>query len=194
MPPTRPARTRPASQLHPSELRESPRTWLTRHTQGKTGVEHSFVPRAAPAPDEHFLQKGVTALPTFPRVLGTLTAAYGAAVLVRPRLLAEPCGLTDDNGALSDSVTVLSRAIGFRDVFSGVAVATAPAGPPLRWAVAIRALSDVADATVFGLCLPDRRARGKAAAVAGLWGALCAASAAAADSHHGRASQRQLGD
>ncbi|MFC0431971.1 hypothetical protein [Kutzneria buriramensis] len=112
-----------------------------------------------------------------PRLLGALTAAYGVGLIARPQLLAEPCGLVDADGRLSDGVAVLSRALGARDAVSGLAMAVAPAGPALRLAIAVRVGCDLADAVGLGLTLPSRRARQKAATVAGLWGALCAASA-----------------
>lgn len=115
-----------------------------------------------------------------PRALGVLTAAYGAAVLVRPAVLAKPGGLVGGGGDGEESdagTAVLVRAIGARDLASGLAMACAPRGAALRWAIGVRVAAELADAVGFGLALPDEHARRKAAVVAGAWGAACAASA-----------------
>lgn len=113
-----------------------------------------------------------------PRLLGALTAAYGAGLLVSPKqLLAQPCDLTEGDGSVSAPVATLSRAIGARDVISGLLMCAAPRGNALRAAIAVRAASDLADAAVLGVSLPNAQARAKAAAVAGSWGGLCALSA-----------------
>lgn len=115
-----------------------------------------------------------------PRVMGALTAAYGAGVLVQPTLLARPCELTGSNGAVPAPVRSLSRAIGARDLASGVAMCAAPGRHGLHTAIAVSVASDLADAAVLGTSLPGPQARGKAAAAAGAWGALCALSARSA--------------
>ncbi|GLZ41013.1 hypothetical protein [Actinokineospora sp. NBRC 105648] len=115
----------------------------------------------------------------FPRALGLATAAYGVAVTVRPALMAGPTGLTDAKGEPSTGVALLTRSIGIRDIASGLAMAFAPAGTPLRAAIAVRVASDVGDAIGFGVGLPDADTRRKAALVAGVWGGLCALSALA---------------
>ncbi|WP_086819691.1 hypothetical protein [Allokutzneria sp. NRRL B-24872] len=111
------------------------------------------------------------------RVLGAATAAYGIATAVRPQVLAKPCGLTTPSGDVTASVRTLITAIGMRDTAIGAAMLFAPPGRAQRVAVLTRVASDAADALVFGLTLPDRRARGKAAGVAAGWAALCALSA-----------------
>lgn len=113
----------------------------------------------------------------FPRLLGVATVAYGAAIAVRPTLLAAPCGLTGEDGRVSREVDVLCRGIGARDVVSGLAMMTAREKPALRQAIAVRVASDVGDASVFGTLLPDSGARVKAAAAATGWATLCALSA-----------------
>ncbi len=118
----------------------------------------------------------------FPRLLGALTAAYATAVLVAPKLLAQPCELTDADGTVSSPVSTLSRAIGARDLLSGLIVSVAPRGNALRAAIAVRAACDLADAAVLGVSLPNAQVRTKAAAVAGGWGVLCALSARSAGS------------
>jgi hypothetical protein len=112
-----------------------------------------------------------------PRLLGTLTAAYGVGLIVRPELLAKPCRLVDADGRVPEGVAVLSRALGARDAASGLAMAFAPNGSALRTAIAVRVGCDLADAVCLGVALPDKQTRLKAAAVAGLWGVLCATSA-----------------
>jgi hypothetical protein len=114
----------------------------------------------------------------FARLLGAATAGYGAAVLASPVLLARPCELTSSGGETSDAVAVTARALGTRDVVCGIAMMTAPPGAALRWALLLRAGSDAADALAFGLGLPSRRARTKAALAATTWAALCGLAAA----------------
>ena len=113
----------------------------------------------------------------FPRVMGVLTAAYGVSVLARPDLLAKPSGRTEADGTVSEGVAVVTRALAARDAASGLAMVFAPAGPALRTAIAVRVGSDISDAVLLGLALPDKDKRRKVVAVALLWGALCAASA-----------------
>ncbi|PPK68909.1 hypothetical protein V5P93_001282 [Actinokineospora auranticolor] len=114
-----------------------------------------------------------------PRALGLATAAYGAAILARPALMARPTGLVTSSGEPARGVAVLTRSIGARDLATGLAMAVAPAGAPLRTAIAVRVVADVVDAVGFGTGLPDASARGKSAAVAGAWAGLCALSALA---------------
>jgi hypothetical protein len=125
--------------------------------------------RAGPA--QGVGQKGV-AMKWFPRLLGLATAGYGAAILVRPRLMTGPCELSDDAAS-----RVLTRAVGSRDMLSGLAMLLAGSPSTLRLAIAVRVGSDLGDAVVFGACLPTVTARRKAAAVASAWAALCALSA-----------------
>ncbi|WP_084467297.1 hypothetical protein [Actinokineospora inagensis] len=115
-----------------------------------------------------------------PRVLGLATAVYGAAIVVRPAVLAEPTGLVAASGRPARGVAVLTRSVGVRDVATGLAMAVAPAGVALRLAIAVRVVSDVGDAVGFGTGLPEAGARRKSAAVAGVWAGLCALSALAA--------------
>lgn len=106
------------------------------------------------------------------RVLGAATAAYGAATLVAPAVLARPTGLVDGRGRVGWRAAVLVRALGVRDALSGVSMVLAPGGPPLRLALLLRAGADLGDAAVFGLSLRDGAARRQAAAVASTWGVL----------------------
>ena len=111
-----------------------------------------------------------------PRALGVATAAYSVAIIVRPALFAQPTGLQHDGAPLPTGTAIGIRALGGRDLASGLAMALAPAGDPLRTAVGVRVGSDVVDLVLLGTTLPDRSARVKAVVVAALWGGLCAAS------------------
>ncbi|MGJ0119712.1 hypothetical protein ACQ7HM_10940 [Williamsia sp. MIQD14] len=114
------------------------------------------------------------AAPVGPRVLGAITAAYSAALLVRPSLLARPCGFAPGT-AVPRSVATLIRGIAVRDLAGGVAMVAAPPGAPLTAAIGVRVASDLGDAVVFGAGLTGTRAP-KIAGFAAMWGALCAAS------------------
>lgn len=107
------------------------------------------------------------------RVLGAVTAAYSAALVVSPRILAKPSGLLTARGEVSAPVRTLIAAIGARDVAIGSAMMFATPGTPLRTAVLTRVAADLADAAVFGLTLPDRTARRKVAVFAVCWATLC---------------------
>jgi hypothetical protein len=118
-------------------------------------------------------------MPVLTRVLGAATAAYSAAIIVEPRLLAKPCGLTTATGQVPPGTRALIGAIGARDTAIGVAMMSAARGRPLRVALAARVVSDLADAVLFGLSIKDRKARAKVAGFAAGWAAVCAASALA---------------
>ncbi|MCX6464162.1 MAG: hypothetical protein NTW05_11300 [Pseudonocardiales bacterium] len=111
-----------------------------------------------------------------PRVLGAITAAYSVAIVVRPEVLARPCGLTGPDDRAAPDVRTLIGGIGVRDIAIGTAMVLAPRGPALRTAVAARVLSDAADAAVFGLRLPARDRRPRIVGFALTWAALCALS------------------
>lgn len=116
-----------------------------------------------------------------PRLLGAATAAYGAAVAAKPDVLLSPTKLSGGGRTPSSGTTLLARAVGGRDLASGLAMALAPAGTPLKAAIAVRVGADIVDLVVLGSQLPDRDAREKATMVAAGWGALCALSLLAAD-------------
>ena len=116
-----------------------------------------------------------------PRLLGAATAAYGAAITARPELFLKPTKLTTDDGRPASGRSTLAMAIGGRDLASGLAMLLAPAGLPLRTAIAVRVGADVVDLAVLGSRLPDKDAREKATMVAAGWGAVCALSILAAD-------------
>ncbi|MFC7616537.1 hypothetical protein ACFQV2_26775 [Actinokineospora soli] len=113
---------------------------------------------------------------TLTRLLGAATAAYSAALLVRPDLLARPAGLANATGEVPGGTKILVRAIGARDTAIGLAMALAPPGSALRTAVAARVASDFADAAVFGTALPEPARRRKIAGFAVAWGLACAAA------------------
>jgi len=112
--------------------------------------------------------------PWLPRVLGAATAAYSVAIIAKPELFARPTKLAKDGESLSRGTAIGIRALGGRDLASGLAMAFAPEGQALRTATAVRVGSDVVDLVLLGTSLPDREARTKAITVAGAWGALCA--------------------
>ncbi|MFJ6512377.1 DUF4267 domain-containing protein [Streptomyces sp. NPDC091406] len=116
------------------------------------------------------------------RWAGAATAAYGVGVLVRPALMARPCGLDEEDGSVPPATALLIRAVGVRDAAIGLAMLVAREGSALRAATACRVAADLGDAALFGTQLPDPAARRKAAAVAGGWGALCAVAGLASES------------
>ena len=111
------------------------------------------------------------------RSVGAATALYGLAVAVRPQLVAVPSGLTDLRRQTADHTKTALRPLAWRDLASGLALATAPRGPALRTAALLRIAADAGDALLLGYApgLPDRRRRRLATAVSVGWGALSAA-------------------
>jgi hypothetical protein len=116
-------------------------------------------------------------MPVLTRVLGAATAAYSALIIVRPAVLAKPCGLVSTSGEVSAGTRTLIGGIGARDAAIGLAMVLARPGRALRVAIAARVAADAADAVIFGLTLPDRRARKKVALFAATWATLCGVSA-----------------
>lgn len=125
-----------------------------------------------------------------PRLLGAATAAYGAVITAKPELLLTPMKVVADGERPASDQRALTMAIGGRDVVSGLAMLFAPAGTPLKAALAVRVGADVADLAVLGSQLPDRDAREKATMVAAGWGAVCALSILAADRPRCRSRRR----
>ncbi|MFF7551551.1 hypothetical protein ACFZA9_01470 [Streptomyces olivaceus] len=111
------------------------------------------------------------------RTLGAVTAAYSAAIIVRPVVLARPCGMTDEDGTVPPATATLIRAVGARDVAVGGVMALARSPRTLRAAAVCRVAADLSDAVVFGAALTGRQ-RAKVAGFAAGWGALSAAAAA----------------
>ena len=107
----------------------------------------------------------------FPRTLGVLTAVYGLSTLVRPSIFAKPAGLSGSEPPAP--VGILVRAVGVRDVANGLAMAVAPPGRALQWAVGARIAADLGDAVTFALSPnADPAAKRKAIAVGVGWGTL----------------------
>ncbi|GGK42710.1 hypothetical protein GCM10010124_39450 [Pilimelia terevasa] len=117
-----------------------------------------------------------------PRALGLLTAVYGAYTLARPASLLRTCGYLPAGRRPGRAGLVLGRAVGVRDTLSGLAMLCAPAGAPLRAAVAARVACDVADTVGFGLTVPAAR-RAKVVAITTGWAAACGASRRFAGRH-----------
>lgn len=109
------------------------------------------------------------------RVLGAATAVYGGAVAYRPAVLARPVGLVDADGTVPPDTALLVRAVGWRDVTSGLAMLLAPGPRALAVTTVVRVALDAGDGVLFGTLLPGRAQRIKAAAAAGSWGALALA-------------------
>lgn len=105
---------------------------------------------------------------TAARVMGVATLGYGVAVACRPKVLARPCGLSEQG-----SSSLLIRALGVRDAVIGAAMIAVPEGSALRTAVLCRVAIDAGDALLFGTFLPHPTARAKAASAALAWAALC---------------------
>jgi hypothetical protein len=116
-----------------------------------------------------------------PRALGVATAGYSVAIIANPSLFAKPTKLQADGAPLPTATAIGVRALGGRDLASGLAMAFAPSGKALRTAIAVRVGADLADLVVLGTSLPDKQARSKAVGVAALWGTLCGLSYLAAD-------------
>lgn len=116
-------------------------------------------------------------MPALTRALGGATAAYGVLIIVEPVALAKPCGLTTRTGQVSATMRMLISAIGARDAAIGSAMLWASSGSGARAALWARVASDVGDAAIFGLMLPEKKARRKVASFAAGWASLCAASA-----------------
>ncbi|WP_436776399.1 DUF4267 domain-containing protein [Yinghuangia sp. YIM S09857] len=111
------------------------------------------------------------------RTLGAATAAYGAAILLCPQLLARPAGLpTTPNGAATPETAPLIQMVGARDTAIGLAMLCANGGRERRWVTWCRIGFDIGDALVLGTRLPTRAHRAKAAAFALAWAALNAYS------------------
>lgn len=111
--------------------------------------------------------------PAFPaRAVGALTVAYSVAVLIAPKVLAKPCGLTGPLGGVSAPVALLVRAVAARDVVLGTRMLLAPAGPQLQAASLARAAADASDAVLFGIALDGAARKAKVVGFAAGWAAL----------------------
>ena len=115
----------------------------------------------------------------FPRILGGLTAAYGAYTFARPHSLMRAVGLEPGDLPVWRQRQGLGRAIGARDLVSGASMMMTPAGPAMQAAIVARVACDLGDTIGFGLVVP-RRFRLKVVAVTAGWGLICAAAYPAA--------------
>jgi hypothetical protein len=111
-----------------------------------------------------------------PRLLGVATAGYSVAIIARPEPFTKPTALHAKGAPLPTATAIGVRALGGRDLASGLATA----GRALRTAIAVRVGADLVDLAVLGTSLPDATARTKAAGVAATWGTLCGLSYLAA--------------
>ena len=112
------------------------------------------------------------------RVLGAITAAYSAVIVIAPDVLAKPCRMTDAAGRSRWETRLLVRAVGIRDAAIGVAMMTAPPGAALTAATAARIASDAGDAVAFGIALPAKDTKLKIAGFAVMWASLNAVALA----------------
>ena len=119
-------------------------------------------------------------VPPLTALVGVATTAFSAALVVAPRVLVGPARLVD-----TADTRALVRALGARDVVTGLALVAAPAGRARRLATAARVLCDWTDAVVFPAALAGRGTGSLVAASAWAWGAL-ALGALALDERAGR--------
>lgn len=110
------------------------------------------------------------------RLLGLGTAAFGAATILRPEIVAVPTGLAQRDGSVPRDTRVLISLLGARDAAVGTGMVLAPRGPALRWLIAARVASDAGDAFFLSRGLANGPAGAGSALVAGGWAALCARS------------------
>jgi hypothetical protein len=110
------------------------------------------------------------------RAMGVVTAVYAASTVVRPEVLARPAGLE-----ASSSTDVLVRAVGVRDLASGVALAVAPAGWAQGLALLTRITADLGDAVSFAAADLSMTGKRKAVSVAAAWAGLGALALLARD-------------
>ena len=101
-------------------------------------------------------------MPVLSRVLGVATIATGVLEFAKPDVWATPSGIIGPSPAMR----TWHQTLGARDVFSGLAMTVAPAGPALRAATLFRIVSDCTDALAFGINAPSTRLKAKAAGVA----------------------------
>jgi hypothetical protein len=109
-----------------------------------------------------------------PRLIGAGTAAFGALMLARPSLVRALCVVDDDRAA-----RLLGSVIGARDLVTGVAIAAAPRGRPLRSVLLGRATLDAVDGALFGRLAGSPTKRRLARAAGFGFAAVCLALAVA---------------
>ncbi|MGH3745458.1 MAG: hypothetical protein ACRDTP_11410 [Mycobacteriales bacterium] len=108
------------------------------------------------------------------KVVGLVTAGYGALSLAKPDLLARQLKLTDAPGGPNSGAVVASYAVGVRDVASGLSLVLLPAGRARTLAVAARVLLDVTDGLLWPRAVTDPKVQKKIQAGALGWGGVCA--------------------
>ncbi|MGN5238833.1 MULTISPECIES: hypothetical protein [unclassified Rhodococcus (in: high G+C Gram-positive bacteria)] len=113
--------------------------------------------------------------PAYPRIVGLLTAAYGAYTALRPASLVHAAELEARGSGETRTGRALGIALGARDVLSGLSMMLATPGAPLRSAVAARVAFDLGDVVAFGIASPPS-AKAKVMGVAAGWAAVCAAA------------------
>lgn len=101
-------------------------------------------------------------MPVLSRALGLATVAFGALEFTKPDLWAKPTGITGPSPAMR----TWHQTLGARDLVSGLAMVSAPAGPALRAATLFRIVSDATDALAFGLNAPTGALKAKAVGAA----------------------------
>lgn len=106
---------------------------------------------------------------TYRTVVGALTGAYGLACATRPATLLGATRLANTRRNRG-----IARAVGVRDIASGLALVFAPADDRtlVEAAVTARVVADASDVVVFGALCP-RGAKLKAMAIAAGWGGVC---------------------
>lgn len=143
-------------------------------------LPHTPVSATRPTPPTTRKAATITALRTATRVYGALTTAYGLYALGRPQHLSRQLGVNPQTASR------LGRALGLRDLASGLAIALAPTPDAVRGGLVARTTFDSLDAVGFGVLAPTADGGRKAAGVAAVWGALGAALLLA----HGRVPAR----
>jgi hypothetical protein len=100
-----------------------------------------------------------------------VTVAYSVVLVISPRLLAGPAGMTRA-GSVPAPTGLAIRAIGSRDTVIGAAIVLAHPGRAMAGLCVLRAMTDAADAALFGALLPAPAARWKIGGFAAGWAAV----------------------
>lgn len=108
------------------------------------------------------------------KVVGLVTAGYGALTVARPDLLARQLKLPDVLGETQQGAVVASYAVGVRDIASGLSLVLLPAGRLRAVAVAARVLFDVSDGLLWPRAVSDPATQRKIQVGALGWGGACA--------------------
>ena len=108
------------------------------------------------------------------RIVGLLTAGYGAASLAKPGLLAQQLKQTDVLGEPQPAALAVAQTVGVRDLVSGLSLVLLPPGRTRTAALVARVAFDVGDALLWPQVLPDPGVQKRVRAVGLGWGGLCA--------------------